>query len=156
LGVREHPKVENLENFFFVWMNTSNTVEPVYYRHPCDPEKVAVWKRCLIKVRFILAVDDKNRPLLTGGRCSEVVVKAGLTVSANTVEDLWVSLDLKILLNRSSSLLIHLVKAKCKKDTFHLNYIFWKKTFYGIVKTCKCFMLTTPLVLFLTLYCPFG
>jgi hypothetical protein len=30
-------------------------------------------------VRFILAVDDKNWPLLTGGRCSEVVVKAGLT-----------------------------------------------------------------------------
>jgi len=25
-------------------------------------------------VRFILAVDDKNRPLLTGGRCSEVAV----------------------------------------------------------------------------------
>ncbi len=35
-------------------------------------------------MRFILAVDEsdwpKDWPLLTGGRCSEVVVKAGLTV----------------------------------------------------------------------------
>ncbi len=31
-------------------------------------------------MRFRLAVNEPNWPLLTGGRCSEVVVKAGLTV----------------------------------------------------------------------------
>ena len=31
-------------------------------------------------MRFILVVDDTNWPLLTGGRCSQVVVKSGLTV----------------------------------------------------------------------------
>ncbi len=57
-----------------------STVKPVYNGHPWDLKKVAVWKRGLIKVRFWLAVDESNRPLLTGGRCSEVAVKAGLTV----------------------------------------------------------------------------
>jgi hypothetical protein len=33
-----------------------------------------------IKVRLRLVVDDSNQPLLTCGRCSEVVVKASLTV----------------------------------------------------------------------------
>jgi hypothetical protein len=33
-------------------------------------------------VRFRLVVDDKNWPLLTGGCCSEVVIKAGLTVQS--------------------------------------------------------------------------
>jgi len=33
-----------------------------------------------MKVRFRLVVDESNLPLLTGGRCSEVAVKAGLTV----------------------------------------------------------------------------
>ncbi len=31
-------------------------------------------------MRFRLAVNEPNWPLFTGGRCSEVVVKAGLTV----------------------------------------------------------------------------
>ncbi len=31
------------------------------------------------KVRFRLVFDESNQPLLTGGHCSEVVVKAGLT-----------------------------------------------------------------------------
>jgi hypothetical protein len=31
-------------------------------------------------VRFRLAVYEPNWPFLTGGRCSDVVVKAGLTV----------------------------------------------------------------------------
>ena len=52
-------------------------------RPPLGPEKVAVWKRGLIKVRFRLVIDEQNWPLLTGGRCSEVVVKAGLTVHQN-------------------------------------------------------------------------
>ncbi len=43
-------------------------------------EKSAHLKECLIKVRFKLVADDSNQPLLTCGRCSEVVVKAGLTV----------------------------------------------------------------------------
>jgi hypothetical protein len=34
-------------------------------------------------VRFRLVIDEQNWPLLTGGRCSEVVVKAGLTVHQN-------------------------------------------------------------------------
>ncbi len=62
-------------NYFF-WC----TVKPVYNGHPWDLKKAAVWQRCLIKLRFRLAVDDSNWPLLTGGRCSQVVVKSGLTV----------------------------------------------------------------------------
>jgi hypothetical protein len=31
-------------------------------------------------LRFRLVVDDSSWPLLTGGRCSQVVVKSGLTV----------------------------------------------------------------------------
>jgi hypothetical protein len=31
-------------------------------------------------VTFLLVVDESNWPLLKGGRCSEVDVKAGLTV----------------------------------------------------------------------------
>ncbi len=56
------------------------SVKPVFNNQPWDLEKVAVWKRCLKKVRLILAVNDKNWPLLTGGRCSVVVLKEGLTV----------------------------------------------------------------------------
>jgi hypothetical protein len=52
----------------------------VYNGHPRDLKKVAVWQRCLIKLRFRLVVDGSNWPLLTGGRCSQVVVKSGLTV----------------------------------------------------------------------------
>jgi hypothetical protein len=47
---------------------------------PLGPEKVAVWKRGLILVRFRLVIDELNWSLLTGGRCSVVTVKAGLTV----------------------------------------------------------------------------
>jgi hypothetical protein len=56
------------------------TVKPVYNGHPWDLKKVAVWKRCLIKLRFKLAVLVSNWPLLTGGRYSQVVVNSGLTV----------------------------------------------------------------------------
>ena len=44
---------------------------------PLGPEKR---KRGMIKVRFRLVIEESNWPLLTGGRCSEVVVKASLTV----------------------------------------------------------------------------
>ncbi len=67
-------------NEFFTYMNT---VKPVNNGHPWDLEKVAVWKRCLIKLRFRLVVDDSNWPLLTGGRYSEVVIRTGLTVYHN-------------------------------------------------------------------------
>jgi hypothetical protein len=53
----------------------------VYNGHPWNLKKVAVGQRCLIKLRIRLAVDDSNWPLLTGGCCSQVVVKSGLTVS---------------------------------------------------------------------------
>jgi hypothetical protein len=43
-------------------------------------KKAAVWQRCLIKLGFRLVVDDSNWPLLTGGCCSQLVVKSGLTV----------------------------------------------------------------------------
>ncbi len=57
-----------------------STVKPVYNGHPWDLKKVAVLQRCMMKLRFRLAVDDSNWPLLTGGHCSQVVVKSGLTV----------------------------------------------------------------------------
>ncbi len=38
------------------------------------------WKMGPIKVRFKVVVDESNWSLLTGSRCSEEVVKAGLTV----------------------------------------------------------------------------
>jgi hypothetical protein len=56
------------------------TVKPVYNGHPWGLTNMAVRQRCLIKLRFRLAVDDSNWPLLTGGRCSQVVVRSGLTV----------------------------------------------------------------------------
>ena len=52
----------------------------MYNGHAWDLNKAAVWQRRLIKLRFTLAIDDSNWPLLTGGRCSQVVVKSGLTV----------------------------------------------------------------------------
>jgi hypothetical protein len=58
----------------------ATTVNPVYNGHPWDLKKAAVGQRSLIKLRFRLAVDGSNWPLLTGGRCSQVVVKSGLTV----------------------------------------------------------------------------
>ncbi len=63
--------------------NYWTTVKPVYNGHPWVLKKVAVWQRCLIKLRFRLAVYGSNWPLLTGGRCSQVVVKSGLTVYVN-------------------------------------------------------------------------
>ncbi len=54
-----------------------------------DLKKAAVRQRCLIKLRFWLAVEDSNWPLLTGGRCSQVVVKSGLTVLANQFLKYW-------------------------------------------------------------------
>ncbi len=47
---------------------------------PWDLKKVAAWKRCLIKLRFKLAVNVSNWPLLTGSRYSQVAVNSGLTV----------------------------------------------------------------------------
>ncbi len=58
----------------------SNIVKPVYNGHPWDLKKVAAWKRCVIKLRFRLVVNETNWPLLTGGRYSQVVIKSGLTV----------------------------------------------------------------------------
>jgi hypothetical protein len=52
----------------------------VYNDNPWDLKKVEVRKRCLIKLRFRLAIDESNQLLLMGGQYSEVVVKAGLTV----------------------------------------------------------------------------
>ena len=81
-----------------------STVKPVYNGHPWDLKKVAVWKRGLIKVRFWLAVDESNRPLLTGGRCSELVVQASLTVqnivflTSLTCFQTWVFSLLRLLL----------------------------------------------------------
>jgi hypothetical protein len=57
-----------------------STVKPVYNGRPSNLKKVAVWQRCLIKLRLRLVVDNSNWPLLTGGRCSQVVVQSGLTV----------------------------------------------------------------------------
>jgi hypothetical protein len=58
----------------------SHGKESVYNGHPWDLKKVAVLKRCLIKLRFKLAFLVSNWPLLTGGRYSQVVVNSGLTV----------------------------------------------------------------------------
>jgi hypothetical protein len=44
------------------------------------PEKSGRLTEVLIKLRFRKAIDGSNWPLLTGGRCSQVVVKSGLTV----------------------------------------------------------------------------
>jgi hypothetical protein len=60
-----------------------NTVKPVYNGHSRDQKKATVTQRGLIKLRFRLAVDDSNWPLLTGGRCSQVVVRSGLIVQQN-------------------------------------------------------------------------
>ena len=48
--------------------------------HPRDLKKWPFDRGALIKVRFILAVAELYRPLLTVGRCSEVAVSSGLTV----------------------------------------------------------------------------
>jgi hypothetical protein len=69
-----------LSNLLRINKTQITTVKPVYNGHPWAQKKVAVWQRCLIKLRFRLVVDDSNWPLLTGGRCSHVVVKSGLTV----------------------------------------------------------------------------
>ena len=55
----------------------------------CTTATLRFWKNwlfdrgALIKVRFILAVAELYRPVLTGGHYSEVVVKAGFTVQSN-------------------------------------------------------------------------
>ncbi len=68
-------KIIIITNDIFIY-----TVKPVYNGHPLDQKKAAVWQRCLIKLRFRLAVDYSNWLLLTGGRCSQMVVNSGLTV----------------------------------------------------------------------------
>jgi hypothetical protein len=75
----EPSNLKCLQNNFL----NKSTVKPVYNGHPWDLKKVAIGQRCLIKLRFRLVVDDSNWPLLTGGRCSQVVVKSGLTVFFN-------------------------------------------------------------------------
>ncbi len=67
-------------DFSSITLTFTITYEPVYNDHPRDLKKAAVRQRCLIKLRFRLAVDGSNWPLLTGGLCSQVVVKSGLTV----------------------------------------------------------------------------
>jgi hypothetical protein len=77
-------QIENLLQFpqkkKFVKFYFHDTVKHVYNGHPWDLKKVAVWNRCLIKLRFRLVVDETIWPLLTGGRYSQVVVKTCLTV----------------------------------------------------------------------------
>jgi hypothetical protein len=76
--------------FFSFLLNFTNTVKPMYNDQPWDLKKVAFWKRGPRRGRFRLVVDELNRPLLTGGRCSEVVVKAALTVlNENYHEEFW-------------------------------------------------------------------
>jgi hypothetical protein len=48
-------------------------------RPPFGPEKSGRLKEG-IKLRFRLVIDESNRPLFTGGCCSELVIKASLTV----------------------------------------------------------------------------
>ncbi len=64
----------------FIELCKEGKVKPLNNGHPWDLRKVAVGKRCLIKLRFYLAVGVYNWPLLTGGRYSQVVVNSGLTV----------------------------------------------------------------------------
>jgi hypothetical protein len=52
----------------------------VHNGHPRDPKKWPFDRGALIKVRFVLAVTQLYRPLLTGGRFSKVAVSSGLTV----------------------------------------------------------------------------
>jgi hypothetical protein len=74
------------------------TVKPVYNDHLWDLKKVAICNRGLIKVRVRLVVNESNRLLLTGGCCSEVVVKAGLTVQGahGKSEQFWMLIFNKI------------------------------------------------------------
>jgi hypothetical protein len=76
----ESARLSNQIHKRFLRMNYFFPVKPVYNDHPWDLKKVAVGQRCLIKLIFRLAVDDSNWPLSTGGPCSQVVVKSGLTV----------------------------------------------------------------------------
>ncbi len=57
-----------------------STVKPVHNGHPRGLKKWPFDRGTLIKVRFILAVTELYRLMLTGGRCSEVAVSSGLTV----------------------------------------------------------------------------
>jgi hypothetical protein len=50
------------------------------------PEKSGRLTGCLIKLKFRLDVDDSKWPLFTGGRCSQVAVKSGLTVQIKILE----------------------------------------------------------------------
>ncbi len=84
-NLKKNNFVSFLLNIIIKYMleEVSCTVIPVYNNHPWYLKKAAVWHRCLIKLRFRLVVDDSNWPLWTGGRCSQVVVKSGLTVDWN-------------------------------------------------------------------------
>ncbi len=67
-----------------------HTVKPVHNGHPWDPKKVTVVQRVAAvqglvqnsreSQRKLSRAVDSGRSLLTGGRCSEVVLSTGLTV----------------------------------------------------------------------------
>ena len=71
---------ENKSKIRLIWIYLMYSHTYMYKDGHWDLKKVDVWKRCLIKVRFKLVIDESNQSLLTSGRCSEVVVMAGLTV----------------------------------------------------------------------------
>jgi hypothetical protein len=64
------------------------TVKPVYNGHPWNPQKVASEHRwllrrgCSIKIGMKISLAGPSLAIVEGGRCSEVVVKAGLIVVA--------------------------------------------------------------------------
>ncbi len=85
------------------------TVKPVYNSHPWDLKKVAVWQRCLIKLRFRLVVEDSNWPLLTGGRCSQVVIKSGLTLYINYIIYIILQVRIIYIILQSSIYIIYII-----------------------------------------------
>ncbi len=83
----EKPVPRQISFGFYLWktrdIKSKYTVKPVHNGHPWTLKNWPFDRGALIKVRFILAIAELYRPLLTGGRCSEVVVKAGFTVHSN-------------------------------------------------------------------------
>jgi len=75
-----------LLSWFFIYIILLSRVKPVYNGHPWDLKKLAVSKRCCLKLRFRLVFDESNPPLLKGGRYSKVVVKSSLTVYPQVID----------------------------------------------------------------------
>jgi hypothetical protein len=70
--------------YVFKWfMQLLNFSQTCVQQPPLGPEKSGRLTEVYDKPRFRLAVYGSNWPLLTGGRCSQVVVKSGLTVYLN-------------------------------------------------------------------------